>query len=230
MKQLAAICDLPPNTTIQKLNNEMDKRFLNAVLQVDFGDGLGPILVRYTGLSGAGFQFYRDWFGTKYSIGLDNNIAVISIPDFPCGYYSLDKGGRSYLYYFQRRPHRQWKRGLSPENSSLTRNPDIVQTKYAVFNTIDTAYAALQSQDTFTLETACSRAQKLGESIINRDFAVTANPVADNDTLFLWYHGCIVGTILVEDKKILVENPVFLQEVKDTFTTGNFVIEVLHAE
>ena len=228
MNQLAELCDLSPNSTFNAICKEMEKRFYNSVLLVDFGTGDGPKLVRYTGIGGDAFHFRDDYTGKKCIIEVNDTRAVVSVPDFPCGYYSIQYQDIPSLYYFQRQPHRQWKRGLSQENSELVLVTDMIFGKMFKSNQLIPSYPALSCTKSYTLDEACALASKYGESIVNLDFAITANPVKDDDVLYLWYHCCVVGTISPKEYKIIVENPVLVQEVKDAFYNTQYKVEVAH--
>lgn len=197
-----------PNDIIR----EMEKRYTNAYLMVSV-NGDAPMLAKYLHYNtGNGFCFLFPHSGLQYGIPseyLDGDITEFNPKR---GWYFYNN---RTAVYFKRNAYRQWRRGLSSENATLTS----LSTKFHgnMFG-LDTQFhlyiTALMSEPDYRIDEAVVICDKTGECPITTDFLLTAHISKDSGHL-LWHHQDIVGEVDVLKKIILVQNGIFWQEVLD---------------
>jgi hypothetical protein len=133
----------------------------------------------------------------------------------------------SCFFMFHRYPERQWKRGITGTNSSISDPlrdiklsfPELRATVPKLIaltsDLLDHAFVRVFPND---LQMACTMLQspKMQGIALNPVFGLTLNHATDKDDEYiLWKHLSMIGTVDVKSKTITVKEPVFYQEVMD---------------
>lgn len=173
------------------IGNHNDENYLVRILSHDDSDKEQTILVPYN----------------------HNDTIKISIPKPKVGCYTsrFDKD----LFVFNTLPHRQWKKGLCKGNSMVRGNHQSTDPYRNYHNTIKSVVDPLPDC-TLTDAIKFMNTEKYYGRALNREFGITLNYTSMNDSYFiLFYKQFIVGKVLRNKEKIIVENQIFLQEVID---------------
>ena len=196
---------------------EMGKRYDGSVLLIQNLKDKTEYLMQYWGYSDINEYVFTNYeFTTNVAIPLDSMDYNISVYNPKIGLYEVNFGTHNVVMYFNRSPYRQWSRGINPKNSQLVPILSTLPLNMNVRkNYIQTFYNVLLTPKERKLKTALAVAEKLGESIINSEFAVTLHTVKQ-DAFILWYHDCVIGEVIPSEYRVNVLNLVFSQEVLDS--------------
>ena len=199
---------------------ELSKKYRDTVLGITFKDKQKTIYGTLEDVNTTYCYFNTKDGQIKISV-TDENVDIF-IPKVATGCYTAIK--HKSLYVLSYLPHRQWKKGLCKQNTEVIHVPSLYTSYYAIHNdfnptiqdilentglqqdrTIDKAFKFLDENNDFS-----------GVSL-NRNFGITLN-FTDEDVnkYYIFNDRYLIGYILRNEQKIIVENDIFLQEVIDT--------------
>lgn len=193
---------------------EMNKKFRNTIMCLTIDNK--KHYCQYNGYKTHGgkvVHLFSDEEECQITVNHDTEVEV-TIPNPRRGLYNTTTG----LVLFQRLPFRQHKRGLYNETASIIKINDVMagiglagKNRFYdhIFEVLDAS-----CQKPLALDLAKDGCDKFGSVAINREFGLTLHPKKDQDFALL-YEDCYVGEVI--DKTILVKNPIFHQEVIDSY-------------
>ncbi len=134
---------------------------------------------------------FEDVNGTPFNVKLDSALTFEFIPVTNGYYYGKD----NKIYYLQRVPARQWRRGICDANTNIL---DINGFNIAMnIKVLDNIFGVDEQPYTFIADAACA---------LSRHFAITD----DHEVKF---RNRVIGK---RDKNKLIVDPIFYQEIVDT--------------
>jgi hypothetical protein len=169
-------------------------------------------LVKLTGVGDTSVSF-TDKEGVKYEAVADRDLEFEFIPLERKLFLS---GG--HLMYVERKPARQWSRGVCDNNTRITN----LSTNIPVAVNFDRIQRSMEPvPDLYTQMQKIKN--KSAKSVLFNSFLGV-----HNDTLFLY--GQAIGEADLETKTLKIREPLFLQEVLDSVRdTGHiFTVEVIN--
>ena len=202
-----------------KIRIEMEKRYDGSVLLIQNLKDKTEYLMRYCGYLDKNECVFTNYeFDSNVAIPFDSMDYNISVYNPKIGLYEVNFDTHNVVMYFNRSPYRQWSRGINPKNSQLVPILSTLPLNMNIRkNYIQNYYNVLLTPKERKLKTALAVAEKLGESVINIEFAVTLHPVKQ-DAFLLWYHDCVIGEVIPSEYRVNVLNLVFSQEVLDSIS------------
>jgi len=206
--------------SLEDVNSEMQKKYRDTWLKISMGDE-DPIFGMFQGNNNPDSYLLKtmdkglNWNTIEYHFD-HHPLLSITVPKPEIGCYSTNK--TKQLVVFNTLPHRQWKRGLCKGNSTIF-NVIGNYSNGAVNDFNGCIVDVLHNTKTYTLEEAITtlNTEKSYGVAINRNFGITLNFNSTNDSfLFLFYRQYLIGKVLRNKKRIILENELFLQEVIDS--------------
>jgi hypothetical protein len=215
MKQWQNLTDMFKENDIR---DEMVKKYKNTVLGIVLDDDK-TVYMNFVGYDNENLFCFVNELGLKSKLALDT-LFQIFIPNPEKGLYNSKDG----ILFFERKPLRQWKRGLNKDNANI-----ICLERQVMYNEIIgkgwtnqfEKYWQYVTQKDNNEPISLNRALDLCKTdanswAINRTYGVMAHP-SKPEGFILMHHNHHVGEIV--DNEILVENKIFKQEILDTQTS-----------
>jgi hypothetical protein len=217
MKQWQNLTNMLQNDEVIE---EMIKKYRNSVLGIKKPND-SVFYAQYNHYKGGFFNFTMS-NGDQIQIHSDTDMELF-IPNPEKGLYNTRVGA----VFFCRNPLRQWKRGLTRENVNMMEvNHSVMGRPYT--NIFDHIWDEVLNwgDNTLSVPEALLLASENGSAAINKTYGVVAHPRYD-DGFILMHNQFIIGEI--DEKTILIRNPIFKQEILDTQTNWCPTHKILEA-
>lgn len=213
MKQWQNLTDM---FKIADVKDEMHKKYKNTILGITLDDNK-TIFMIFIGYDDNGYFCFKDLSGRETKLAEDTHFQVF-IPNPEKGLYNSPNG----LLFFQRKPLRQWKRGLNKENASIHNIEKALRNENMIgiggsnyFDSYWPYVTSTQDNASTTLDVALTMCteESYNSYAINRTYGIVAHPQKPEGFILL-HHTFHVGEVV--GNEILVANKIFKQEILDT--------------
>lgn len=199
-----------------QINQEMKKKYQNTILGIfdPLGESRNVTYGWYVDCATEENPYHtmQTKLGHSFKLAQETNYEIF-IPNPTRGMYNTEMG----VVLFYRLPFRQYKKGLSDnscmvellEDKILKINPrnHFNKTIFDILNECEEGRSYSLNEETWKL------IEEKGALALNKSFSITLHKIQSTG-FQLYYENFLIGEITKE--KILLKNPIFLQEILDT--------------
>jgi hypothetical protein len=199
----------------EEICEEMKKKYQGSILGITIPSGKTVYAVYQRFMDG--FHLFKDMDGV--TLRLEHNTDCNVFIAFPeKGLYNTPTG----MVYFRRLPYRQYRKGITEENSCASDVLIEILTGGRAYNGVmKNVKHILEAQYPIHIDAALEMLQGMPSVALNRDFGFS-HPYTEDKHFFLYYLNNVIG--FVRDKEIVIKNHVFFQEVLDARCFADYKI------